>query len=442
MACNTVVAVIALCLLTGGGSPANGASQPAVDFVAKLNELARKGRDESLNAAPSYQKAGELYQKEPPGVDFEEYRRWPSELTDDHRMLLEQWVKSNTDALVQIALGAQRPCYWPNAYRWTQRQGGTAGHWLDAAHKYATEHAFLGRALVVRAMLESMRGDPAKGIKDLLTCRRLALHLLKTPSLGEYLIGMVIVDCAARGTFLVLAKTDVNEDLLKSLEEGLSRERSGNPLEVFDFLEGQRIWMLEIAQSAFLDTRDDSKLKLEWQIELALEQNLTADEIEALDLRRGRTLEDVEAGYAYYRRFLAMRPWERKVAGLDFWEDHARVTRRNPLVRQFAFTGVGFARVRAHYEGNTDALITTVSLLRYKHDKGGLPVDLKELVSAGYLSALPKDPYSGGPLIYKRTGDDFVLYSIAEDSHDDRGKQDSTWNKEGGDYVFWPAQPK
>ena len=36
-----------------------------VDYVAKLNELAKAGRPEELNAAPYYKKAFELFVKQP-----------------------------------------------------------------------------------------------------------------------------------------------------------------------------------------------------------------------------------------------------------------------------------------------------------------------------------------------------------------------------------------
>ncbi|MBP7052910.1 MAG: hypothetical protein KBE65_18040, partial [Phycisphaerae bacterium] len=44
-------------------------------------------------------------------------------------------------------------------------------------------------------------------------------------------------------------------------------------------------------------------------------------------------------------------------------------------------------------------------------------------------------------LVYRRTGADFILHSVAEDFDDDGG-QHSDWGRgeKGGDYVFWPVQ--
>jgi hypothetical protein len=39
-----------------------------------------------------------------------------------------------------------------------------------------------------------------------------------------------------------------------------------------------------------------------------------------------------------------------------------------------------------------------------------------------YLSAIPMDPYSGRPLVYRRVGDTYVLYSVGRDGKDDGGR--------------------
>jgi len=69
---------------------------------------------------------------------------------------------------------------------------------------------------------------------------------------------------------------------------------------------------------------------------------------------------------------------------------------------------------------------------------------LDELVEAGLLEALPTDPFSDKPFVYKRTDDGFTLYSFGENLIDDGGKvfrddkgRAKVWWDEG-DAVFWP----
>jgi hypothetical protein len=86
-------------------------------------------------------------------------------------------------------------------------------------------------------------------------------------------------------------------------------------------------------------------------------------------------------------------------------------------------------------------LIVTTAILRYKTETGHYPQDLQMLVTAGYLSKLPIDPFSGSPLVYKLSDNNFMLYSFAEDFKDDGGKHEPNWAENGdGDYVFWPVQ--
>jgi len=59
---------------------------------------------------------------------------------------------------------------------------------------------------------------------------------------------------------------------------------------------------------------------------------------------------------------------------------------------------------------------------RYRLKNGRLPGSLAELVPA-YLDAVPKDPFDGRDIRYKKLDVGFVLYSIAEDQSDDGGRE-------------------
>jgi hypothetical protein len=94
-------------------------------------------------------------------------------------------------------------------------------------------------------------------------------------------------------------------------------------------------------------------------------------------------------------------------------------------------------------QAELNALIATLGILRYKQDKGVLPENLPQLGYAGYLKQLPMDPFSPSPLVYRVTGDDFILYSFSEDCDDDGG-QHTDWAivDADGDQVFWPVEKK
>jgi hypothetical protein len=61
---------------------------------------------------------------------------------------------------------------------------------------------------------------------------------------------------------------------------------------------------------------------------------------------------------------------------------------------------------------------------RYRLAQNRWPDSPDALVSAGYLSAVPTDPYDGKPLRWRRLDDGVVIYSIGPDGEDNGGKLD------------------
>jgi competence protein ComGC len=90
-----------------------------------------------------------------------------------------------------------------------------------------------------------------------------------------------------------------------------------------------------------------------------------------------------------------------------------------------------------------EATLTVLAIKRYREEKGQYPISLSELVAAGYIEQVPMDPYSDKRVIYKKTDDSFVLYSLGPDFDDDGGvenPEDSQKRRQEGpgDEVFWP----
>jgi hypothetical protein len=90
-------------------------------------------------------------------------------------------------------------------------------------------------------------------------------------------------------------------------------------------------------------------------------------------------------------------------------------------------------------------LLTVLALERFEKDKGEYPENLRALVELGYLKEIPNDPYSDGPLVYKKTDDGFILYSVGENLSDDGGRvarredgRIKQWASEG-DWIFRPV---
>ncbi|MEX2118058.1 MAG: hypothetical protein WD847_00495 [Pirellulales bacterium] len=66
-------------------------------------------------------------------------------------------------------------------------------------------------------------------------------------------------------------------------------------------------------------------------------------------------------------------------------------------------------------------LICDLAIRSYRLERGNLPADLGQL-APDYLAALPEDPFSSAPLVYRREVEGYVLYSVGVNRRDDGGR--------------------
>jgi hypothetical protein len=79
--------------------------------------------------------------------------------------------------------------------------------------------------------------------------------------------------------------------------------------------------------------------------------------------------------------------------------------------------------VRQHLrvQANLRCAIAALAAERYRLQHGGWPESLDALVKDGRLAAVPRDPYDGAPLRFKKTAEGLLVYSIGHDRTDDGG---------------------
>jgi hypothetical protein len=414
-----------------------GVPNPKIDYVAKINELARAGRDENLNAAPFYQKAIDIYVDS--GKELRNKlnsRLWPvrfAELSEKERSLLKEWVQSNSQALSQLELGTKKPYYWLQI---SSPDGTVMGIQMPQLYEIRE----LGRAITSRAKLTAAEGNIDKAVADIVTCYRFGLHMSSEPLLVEQLVGIAIRALALGNTFKILNRTEMGQASMKSLQrqiEQLSTDESYIPE-----VRAEKFCILDIIQRMFTDDgKGDGRIHIESLKPMLTLQNWQAQSLEKL--QRRQTTETAEKLYEYFDFIAQKSPWQWKNDQINPDQEIEKIMEGNAFVQEFCQPFVKFAERFARIRAETDALITTLALLRYKANKGQLPEKLDELVSTGYLKALPTDPFSGGPFVYKRIGDNFMLYSFGGDCDDDSGTR-SNWGtgEKGGDQVFWPVEQK
>jgi hypothetical protein len=92
------------------------------------------------------------------------------------------------------------------------------------------------------------------------------------------------------------------------------------------------------------------------------------------------------------------------------------------------------ARMVAHGDARHRTARVALAAACYRAEKGDLPKDLDALVP-DYAPMVPRDPFDGKPMKYRKTDDGVVIYSIGPDGKDDSG---APWEKDArvGDVVF------
>jgi len=158
-----------------------------------------------------------------------------------------------------------------------------------------------------------------------------------------------------------------------------------------------------------------------------------------------QTREAADRFYSYCETMAQKTPAQIRTQGIDVHKETMKIVGDNVLL-SILTPALERAAVMGHrHRTNVEATITILALLRYKADKGSYPENLRQLITGGYLKELPMDAFSGRPLVYKKTDDNFILYSVGLNYTDDGGEvakdEDGgirRWADEG-DVVFWPV---
>ena len=56
--------------------------------------------------------------------------------------------------------------------------------------------------------------------------------------------------------------------------------------------------------------------------------------------------------------------------------------------------------------------------MRLQHPRGAWPAGFDDLIKAKLLKEIPLDPYTGKPLLWKRTPTGLIIYSVGFDKFD------------------------
>jgi len=305
-------------------------------------------------------------------------------------------------------------------------------------------------ALCIRAKLRTSQGQLNEGIIDVNTYSQLANHFVANKDYLSKLHGWLYYSGVAQTMRIILAHENIDSKILKNLQnhfELLARRESFK----LDIIE-ERFTVLDAIQSMFTDDgHGDGRIPMnsfkrrirdgKYEFKGGLLPLMDKSEVKKWrSLRRRQTAAQVKVYFDLLSKALSCSPWQYEKDYRHVKTNYERVQKENPFIKMWALN-IEALRVAANSRANLNATITILAIFRYKADTLQYPDSLSELVVKGYIEAVPDDPYSDGQIVYKRTDNGFLLYSLGADFDDDGGTP-SKWGEGdmGGDQVFWPLQ--
>jgi hypothetical protein len=490
----------------------------SVDYLAQLNQMVRPVADESLNAAPLYQKATEIYgtvsddmltffarnyktigalqyggrfrpgigpndpkladeigiffaNRGRPDVRQEMRRKIEDEVTwrinlllqlrylettVAERQFIDKWIEDQKQALDLVLAGTQKPYHW-----WDYGSGRSTYTIWSIRLPELNKLKMLARALSWRAWLSAEQGRYKDALGDMMTCYRFGQHHRGNRTLIEQLVGMAIEALALGNLRDILHNYEIDYHVLTRLQKDFEQTIAGEDF-VVQF-EVEKLSAYDAIQRCFTEDRlGGGHLSLKgfklfrsllgeddyYSILLhMIDEGAWTTPLHVLFTHpnKQQTREMADRYYDFCLRMAHKTPAQMRAEDIDFENQGFEIIKGNILLEIVAPAFSKVIEFSHRIRAQVPAPITIVALLRYQNDRGVYPQSLEELMTEGYISALPMDPWSDKPLVYKRTDDDFMLYSIAENFTDDDAKvirdekgRTRTWTREG-DAVFWPV---
>ena len=428
------------------------AGKPVIttDYVAEFNHLVRPPADESLNAAPSYIRAAEMV-NEPPADVAELLKNDHDDLSTEQKQRVAAWLAEKQELFDLIAAGAEKPHYW-------RTYEGAQGV-ISVLLPHLGSYRHLIRALGHRAAFLADEGRQDEALATIRTCYRYGRHLRAgNKSLVEQISGMAAESVATGALLRVLSGHRLESARLAALQEELEGlfvdedfwvNVGGEKLTIYDEIQrcftagrlgGEHLYPRRLA---LLRSGGDERTEdIVFDFVAKPRRWGTVARILFAHPDKEETRATFDRAYESWDDWMRKTPAQLRAEGIDINDEMEQAVEGNFLL-EVMVPALGRVHELSHLtKVRFDAALAIVALLRFQAERGSYPENLAELVAAGYLQRVPNDSWRSGPLTYRRTGADFLLYGWGENFTDDGGQpgkdEDDYWASDG-DWVFWPV---
>lgn len=449
------VGILILCFIPYAVWFFTGKPVITTNYVAELNRIVRPVADESLNAAPLYHQAAERYSKLPDDISKLLGKKY-HDANDTERHLMQKWLNDNKETLDLVIAGAKKPYYW-------QKYEGEEMMSILMPMPYLAKFRQLAYSFRWRAYFHAEQGQYKEAFDDIISCYRLGQHIRKGDKpLVEQLVGTSIEALSVQALRSILSKYQMDSSTLAKLQKDFEQIVAGENF--ITNLKAEKLFMYDWIQRWFTEggfggghlyLPEFKKMAQTAQIELGINKDKSwfnvfcsnlvaaASFLFGLSPSKDETLKSANEYYDFFERELALKtPVQIRAEKAKIDEKIKQITHNNQFLNILSPAIENVLKISSRLKTDVEATLTIIAILRYKQDKGQCPQSLDELLKAGYVKEIPIDSFSDKPLIYRKTEDGFILYSVGHNFTDDGGDRKgkiTNWTDEG-DAVLWPVQ--
>ncbi|OHB73509.1 MAG: hypothetical protein A2Z25_01865 [Planctomycetes bacterium RBG_16_55_9] len=386
-------------------------------------------------------------------------------LTDVERESIGTWIAQNEPAWRQFLAASEKAyCYRPYFYESQVRDPSPWYQSLVRERSALTldlQHLSPLRKLtwlgIWRCRFNVSYGRTQQGLDECLAVTRAGSHWNEKATVTEQLFAQSMSRAGYSEILQIVSTHSLSAGELERLRRQLSQlYPEGYPLLN---VKGERLAFLDVIQRLFTEGGPggghlipDQWVKFTESLPPDVDANVrrllmplyTAASM--AHAGRDETIAKVNEIFEFESKTAGMTPYERHICDIPTVDE--MVYKTCPPSRFFVIhllpTPYRSSEFVYWNKALYEATITILALKQWRIEKGAYPPALCELVKDGFLKALPMDPCSDKPLVYRKTGDDFILYGVSMNFTDDGGQPGMDRNRQvrkwadNGDMVFWP----
>jgi len=424
-----------------------GTANPKVDYLARLNQLARPEIRAEDNAWKNYQRGLELMIQPDEKISDKTGRRL-TELSQEEWIAIEKWIAENEESWAQFVAGSKKPYYY-REYEVRDNKEFEPPLLAGVLLPPLADFRRMAHIMRFRADLALEQGDIESAAENALASLCLGHHFLhSSPILVEQLVGIAVSSIGMEMILEIAPNADT--DFLYELQSNM-------PVLYFEELlktayTGEKYLILDAIQRTFTDSGVGGGHLIPHNMKYILplignDKHFFSTIMASIShARRDATEAKVAELFDRIEKITELTPYQRHIEDkkFDYDIEASMLANRYTLISVLMADFGRVMHLHSRLEANYRAVLTVLAIKRYEMQKGHLPDSLDELVQAGYLDAVPMDPFGPGQLNYRRVDGDFVLYSFGSNFTDNGGQ--FVYNDKGevvkfpseGDYVFWP----